>query len=287
MHEENTISLTDESRQAEVGHQRWRQRRLDELSAPDSWFGLVGLHWLEPGRNPVGSAPDCAVVLPEGPAHLGDLVWDGAFVLWQPAAGIEAVEEEGGESQSGEIMLRTDRDGEPSRVHAGNLAFFVIERDGRPAVRVRDLAWRGKRSFAGVECYPFDPAWRIEARWEELDEPWALEVQSVTGELKTINVPARARFAVAGAEYALLPLDVGDEGAFFIFRDATSGPETYGGGRFLRAKPAADGRIVLDFNRAFNPPCAFTAFATCTLAPPENRLPFAVRAGEKKYAGGY
>ncbi|MGE5492331.1 MAG: DUF1684 domain-containing protein [Actinomycetota bacterium] len=287
MNEQNAVSLTNDFREAEAGHQRWRQRRLDELSAPDSWFGLVGLHWLEPGRNGVGSGTGCPVALPEGPEHLGDLVWDGAFVLWQPAAGSEAVVEEGGESQSGEVMLRTDRNGQPSRVRAGNLAFFVIERDGRPAVRVRDLAWRSKRSFAGVECYPFDPAWRIEATWEELDEPWSLEVQSVTGELKTVSVPARALFTVAGAEYALLPLETGEDGAFFIFRDATSGPETYGGGRFLKAKPAMDGRIVLDFNRAFNPPCAFTAFATCTLAPPENRLPFAVRAGEKKYAGGY
>lgn len=275
---ETPVSTFSYADTPESRHQGWRERRLKELSAPDSWFGLVGLYWLEPGGNAVGSGPGCAVALPEGPRHFGDLLWDGDFVLWRPVSdGLVAV---------GEMALRTDRSGEPSRVRCGDLEFFIIERDGRPAVRLRDLAWRGKRPFAGVDCYPFDPAWCIEASWLQFPEPLSLEVQSVTGELKTISVPARAVFRGDGVEHALLPLEIGEDGAFFIFQDATSGRETYGGGRFLKAKPT-DGRVVLDFNRAFNPPCAFTAFATCSLAPPENRLPFPIRAGEKKYAGAY
>lgn len=285
MPEDNATSFAIDSPSA--GHRSWRERRLRELSAPDSWFGLIGLYWLEPGKNAVGGDPGCAVIVPGGPSHLGDLVWDGAFVLWRPDVDSGAVVEDGNEELAGEVILRTDKSGRPSRVRYGDVEFFIIERDGRPAVRLRDLAWSGKRAFAGVDCYPFDPVWRIEARWEELPEPWSLEVQSVTGELKTISVPARAVFAVDGVEYTLLPLETGDDGSFFIFRDATSGRETYGGGRFLKARPPADGRVVLDFNRAFNPPCAFTAFATCSLAPPENRLPFPVRAGEKKYVGDY
>lgn len=267
----------------DTGHRHWQEQRVDELSAPDSWLGLIGLHWLEPGSNAVGSAPGSTVALPDGPAHLGDLVWDGPALLWRPAAGSPAtVDGEGGVAR-----LRSDAAGEPSRVRAGDFEFFVIERDGRPAVRLRDRAWRGKRNFAGVDCYPFDPAWCVEALWEELPEPWTLEVQSVTGELKSIDILFQAVFRIEGAEHSLLPLEVGETGAFFVFRDATSGRETYGGGRFLRARPPREGRLLLDFNRAFNPPCAFTPFATCLLAPPENRLPFPVRAGEKKYAGGY
>lgn len=271
----------------EAGHQRWRERRYAELAAPDSWFGLAGLYWLEPGKSAVGSAPESVVALPGGPVCLGYLIWDGAFVLWRPLPESPATVTDGDEQVGGEVVLRTDATGEPSRVRCGDLEFYVIERDGRPAARLRDLAWREKRSFAGVDCYPYDPGWRVEAVWEQFAEPRPLDVQSVTGELKTISVPARAVFRVQGAEYALLPLDSGEEGVFFVFRDATSGRETYGGGRFLKAEPPMDGRILLDFNRAFNPPCAFTAFATCSLAPPENRLPFPVPAGEKKYAGAY
>lgn len=281
----NPISSSAASLEAE--HRRWRDGRLQELAAPDSWLGLVGLYWLEPGRNAVGSNPGCPVVLPEGPPHLGDLVWDGAFVLWRPVSDCPALVEEHEVGLAGEAILRTDKAGEPSRVHFGNLVFFIIERDGRPAVRVRDLGWPDKRPFAGVDCYPFDPAWRIEATWERFPEPRPLEVQSVTGELKTILVPARAIFRVDGAEYALWPLESGAQGAFFIFRDGTTGSETYGGGRFLKVNAPENGSVLLDFNRAFNPPCAFTAFATCSLAPPENHLPLPVRAGEKKYIGAY
>lgn len=285
MNRDNESSLAADS--PEARHRSWRERRCKDLSAPDSWLGLVGLFWLEPGINSVGSDPGGMVVLPAGPAWLGDLHWEGTSVLWHPAPG-SPVEVEGGMAGAdGAVALQTDRHGEPSRLRCGDLVFFVIEREGRPAVRLRDLAWRKNRDFPGVDCYPFDPAWRIEAYWEELSEPWSLEVQSVTGELKTISVPARAVFRVDGVEHALLPLEVAVDGAFFIFRDATSGRETYGGGRFLKVKPPMDGKVVLDFNRAFNPPCAFTAFATCTLAPPENRLPFPVRAGEKKYAGDH
>lgn len=273
----------------ESGHRRWREKRLEELAAPDSWLGLVGLYWLEPGRNAVGSAPGSAVPMPEGPPRLGDLVWEGKSLAWRPTSGSPAVVENGEESGSGDLALRTDTAGEAtaSRVRCGDLVFFVIERDGRLAVRLRDLAWRAKRSFTGVECYPFDPDWRIEADWQKLAQAVTMEVPNVTGELKPVTVTRRAVFRVAGGEYALLPLEVGDNGVFFVFRDATSGKETYGGGRFLRAKPPEAGRLLLDFNRAYNPPCAFTPFATCPLPPPENWLPVPIRAGERKYSGNY
>ncbi len=251
------------------GFDIWREQRQVELAAPESWLGLIGLFWLEPGSNAVGTAGP--VRLPEGPARLGMLDWQGASLVWRPAEG-EAV------------VLHTDRVGEPTRVTCGQLAFFVIERDGRLALRLRDLAWRDKRHFAGVACFPFDPDWCLEAKWQVLAQPMELQIQTMTGDLKIVPVRHRAVFVRDGMECALLPLEDGDEGVFFVFRDQTAGKETYGGGRFLRAPPARDGRILLDFNRAYNPPCAFTPFAACPLPPPENRLPFPVMAGEKRYA---
>lgn len=255
-------------------HRRWHDDRLAELGAPASWLGVVGLFWLEPGANVVGSASDCAVRLPSGPPRFGVLDCDGATVSWQPA---------GGDARP----LRTDAAGDPDRIPCGTLEFFVIERDGRLAVRLRDLDWRRSRDFAGIDCYPYDPAWRVDARWETLSVPATMEVPTMTGELKSVEVRHRAVFDIGGKSLSLLPMEVGNDGVFFVFRDASSGRETYGGGRFLRAPPPQGGRLRLDFNFAYNPPCAFTAFAACPLPPPENRLPLAVQAGERRYAGSH
>lgn len=250
----------------------WRLRRHQELSGPDSWLGLVGLFWLEDGLNRVGSADDCVVRLPSGPVHLGDLLVRDDGVFWQPA---------GGALQT----LQTDRLGQPTTVDHENLAFFIVDRDGRFAARVRDRNWATQRPFAGVEYFAEDPAWVIAADWLPLDPPLTMEVPNVSGELKPVTVAWKAVFAVDGQAVELLPMAVGEHEVFFVFRDRTSGRESYGAGRFLKAKPAVDGKITLDFNRAFNPPCAFTPFATCPLPPPENWLSFPVAAGERRWTG--
>lgn len=247
---------------------QWQAGRRAALSAPDSWLGVVGLFWLEAGLNRVGSAADCAVRLPGGPAYLGDVRLEGGALTWMPQ----------GESAQ---PLASDRDGAPTVVRFENWAFFAVDRDGRLAMRVRDHAWAASRPFAGLEYFPPDPAWVIDAAWEALPAPVLMAVPNVSGELKTVPVTHQAVFSVAGEPVRLLPMSVG-EAVFFVFRDRTSGRETYGAGRFLSAMPAVDGRICLDFNRAFNPPCAFTDFATCPLPPPDNWLPFAIPAGELK-----
>lgn len=262
--------MDDEQQQA---WQRWRENRECELSGPDSWLGLIGLHWLEPGANRVGSAADCVVQLPGGPAHLGDIVWSGDSLRWQPLLG--------------DVQpLATDRHGLPTVVDCSPLAFFVVEREGRLAARVRDSNWAKARPFAGLQYFAYDPAWVIDAVWEELLSPVAMEVPNVAGDVRTVTVTHRAVFEVAGERVELLPMSVDAREVFFVFRDRTSGRESYGAGRFLKAPPAQAGRIRLDFNFAFNPPCAFTSFATCPLPPPENWLAFAVSAGEKKPLAG-
>ncbi len=253
--------------------QAWRNARQAELSGPDSWIGLVGLYWLEPGGNRVGSSADCVVRLPGGPLHLGDLAWSGEALRWLPVTG-EALE------------LATDRDGVATVVDCSPWAFFVVEREGRLAARVRDRAWATRQTFSGVPVYDYDPAWVIDADWQVLPQPLAIEVPNVVGDLKPVVVTHQAVFEVAGERVTLLPMAVSEQDVFFVFRDRSSGRETYGAGRFLKVAPAVDGRIRLDFNFAFNPPCAFTAFATCPLPPPENWLPFVVPAGERKWLAG-
>ncbi|HEX6735607.1 MAG TPA: DUF1684 domain-containing protein [Azonexus sp.] len=248
----------------------WQAARLAELRAPDSWLGLTGLFWLQPGLNRVGSDDTAPVRLPAGPADLGDLDWQGEALWWRPRSGAPR-------------RLQTDRQGAPSVIDCGDLAFFVVDRDGQLAVRVRDRAWAAGRPPVVLDYFAADPAWIVEAEWQALVPPLTMEVPNVSGELKAVTVDHRALFAVAGETVALLPMAVGDNDVFFVFRDRSSGKETYGAGRFLKAAPAAGGRITLDFNRAYNPPCAFTPFATCPLPPPENWLPFAVPAGERKW----
>ena len=250
-------------------HQHWRATRHAELAAPDSWLGLIGLFWLEPGLNSVGSAEGSTVQLPAGPPHLGDLRWQDDKLSWLPDKGAE-------------IELQTDLAGQPSTVDYKNWSFFVVDRNSLLAVRLRDREWAQKKPFNGLSYFAYDPAWCIEAEWQSLSPPVAMEVPNVTGELKTVLVDHKAVFEVVGQLVELLPMSVSDSEVFFVFRDRSSGKDSYGAGRFLKASVAVDGKIRLNFNFAYSPPCAFTPFAMCPLPPPENWLPFAVAAGEKK-----
>jgi uncharacterized protein (DUF1684 family) len=255
-----------------LAHEQWREERQRSLQATDSWLGLVGLFWLEEGDNTVGAAPESTVLLPSGPSQLGVLLWCKGLLRWLPVTG---------DAQT----LATDADGAPSIVTSASLAFFVIEREGQLAVRVRDLDWAAKQPFAGIELFPYDATWRIEADWKPLSPPLTIEVPNVSGDLKPVQIAWQAVFKVGEVEVTLLPMSVSESGAFFVFRDVTSGRVSYGAGRFLNASPPSGGRIVLDFNFAYSPPCAFTPFATCPLPPPENWLSFPVPAGEIKPAG--
>lgn len=274
----------------EASWQRWRQARHDELAGPDSWLGLVGLFWLESGRNLVGRGADARVMLPDGPPVLGEILVSGDDLAWQAAAvdGVLVDEQPAAVAAEAEpagapLPLASDRSGAPTVLGWGGLRFFVIERDGRFAVRVRNRNWTIAQPFAGVELFPYAPGWVLEAEWQVLPVPRSIEVPAVTGELKRVEISHRAVFEFAGTPVELLPLSVDEQAVFFVFRDRTSGRSTYGGGRFLRTRPARDGVLRLDFNRAYNPPCAFSPFATCPLPPPENWLSFAVEAGEQRY----
>ncbi|MGH9362700.1 MAG: DUF1684 domain-containing protein [Thermoanaerobaculia bacterium] len=268
-------------------YEAWRQKREQGLRSPDGWLSLVGLHWLEEGDNPIGSGEDNRIVFPAGraPAQAGVLrLQDGQVTLVAPAAA--GITHEGKPVTT--LALTSDKEGKATVLELGTLRFHVIDRGGRLGVRVRDRESPVLAAFHGVESYPFDPAWRVEARLEPYVPPKKVPVPNILGTVDDEDSPAAVVFERDGRTYRLDGLEGGDKGELFlIFGDHTNGEETYGGGRFLYTDPPAGGTVVVDFNRAYNPPCAFTPFATCPLPPRQNKLELAVAAGEKKFGEGH
>lgn len=266
--------------------ERLRDERVALLTAPDGWLALVGLHFLPPGESRLGHAASNDVVLAGGPAELGTIVVGSAgHVTFRPIAGGNVQVD--GRVTSGPVALRVeDTAVKPSLVTTGTLTFFVIERDGRKALRVRDTAAATRQHFVGLDYFPIDPQWRIEARWLPYERARMVPLTNILGQPEMTLFPGRAAFEHDGHTYEILAIDEGEpDTLFFVISDATSGRETYGAARFLYAPRPKGDTILLDFNLLYNPPCAFTAFATCPLPPRENRLPFAIPAGEKNYRG--
>ncbi|HVN76913.1 MAG TPA: DUF1684 domain-containing protein [Thermoanaerobaculaceae bacterium] len=267
----------------------WRARRLAALTADDGWLTVTGLFWLRPGENRFGSAAGNEIVLPgrETPAVAGtlDLLPDGAVVA-HPLAGAGVTL---GGGPAGVQRLRSDRDGgTPDVLRIGSVSVYVIDRSGKLAARVKDARNPARLRFKGIESFPIDPAYRVEGTFEPFASPRPVSVASAQGPSQTMLVPGVVRFSAAGTPLALEPFVSSPEDTtfFFVFRDRTAGHETYGAGRFLDADAPAKGSrtVVLDFNKATNPPCAFTPFATCPLPPPANVLPVRIEAGER-YSG--
>lgn len=270
--------------------EQWHAGRVERLTAPDGWLSLIGLEWLKPGANRVGSAADNDIVLKAGPAHLGvvTLADDGSMQI-ALATGSGALVDGKPVQDATLIDDAHAGDATPTTVSFGTASFYAIDRDGRKGLRVKDTESPGRRHFAGIESFPIDPSWRIEATWVPARPGETLEMGTAIGTIDKFPVPGKLEFTRDGRHFELLPVieEPGDTQYFLVFADLTSGKETYGAARFLYIDPPKDGKVVLDFNKAYNPPCAFTPFATCPLAPPENRLDMRVTAGEKKYAGGH
>ena len=272
---------TDNSYAQEI--ERWHAARLARLTARNGWLSLVGLEWLKPGANRLGSAADNDIVLAKAPTHLGTITWaeDGRLSIALDPAGGATID---GALETNAVLL-DDSHATPTTIAFGSVNFIAVDRGGRKGLRVRDSEAETRTHFAGIERFPIDPAWRIVADWQPLDPPFQLATGTVIGTIENYPAPGKAIFEQEGQRFELYPvIEVpGDTQLFLIFADATSGKETYGAARFLYADMPRNGKIVLDFNKAYNPPCAFTPYATCPLAPPENRLALRVAAGELKY----
>jgi uncharacterized protein (DUF1684 family) len=272
----------DNTYQQEI--ERWHAQRIARLTAPDGWLSLVGLEWLKPGANRIGSASDNDIVLVKAPPHLGTITWTDGGALSLVLDTVDGATIDG--ACETHAVLKDDSHAHPTIVAFGTVNFIAVDRGGRKGLRVRDSEAVTRTHFQGIERFPVDRDWRIVADWVPLDPPFQLATGTVIGTIENYPAPGKAVFEREGQRFELYPvIEVpGDKELFLIFADATSGKETYGAARFLYAEMPCDGRIVLDFNKAYNPPCAFTPYATCPLAPPENRLDVRVAAGELKYA---
>jgi uncharacterized protein (DUF1684 family) len=265
-----------------------RAERVASLTAPTGWLSLIGLEWLKEGENRIGRAADNDVVLKAGPAHLGviTLAKDGALQL--------ALARDSGALIDGKPLQQAALiddmkagDGTPTTVSFGTASFYAIDRDGRKGLRIKDSDAPSRKHFLGIDYFPIDPSWHVEATWVPAKPGETLEMGTVIGTVDKSPVPGKLEFTHDGRHFELTPIieEPGASQYFIVFADRTSGKETYGAARFLYVDPPKNGKVELDFNKAYNPPCAFTPFATCPLAPHENRLDVRVTAGEKKYRG--
>jgi uncharacterized protein (DUF1684 family) len=258
---------------------KFRADREKSLTKESGWTTVVGLSWLKEGENRIGSDPKSEVTLPASvAARVGTLTLKAGHVQFQPAVGVKLT--------AGE--LKPDKD----ILTLGTVKFFVIERTGKFAIRVKDSEAATRKNFTHLNWYPVDPAWRITATYTPFDKPHTLTFETVIDGLKESDTsPGAITFSKDGKEYRLEPAVDGND-IEIVFRDQTAGKSTYGAGRFLDPEAPKtgfkkSGTMILDFNEAYNPPCVYTAYATCPLPPPQNRLALDIRAGELMYNGGH
>lgn len=263
--------------------QAWRAERVHDLTAPDGWTSLVGLHWIDPGAHYVGSAPGNGIRLTLGPAQLGMLDLKAGRVRFQPDAGAGA-HIDGAPARAS--VLRADDDPKGASVIAfddGKGLATVIHRGDRYALRVKHAYAPARTNFHGLQYWPGGPDWIVDARYVPNPPGSTLDIANIVGIVEPTPNPGRVEFKRNGNAYRLEALEGDDGGLFLVFADGTSGHGSYGAGRFIDTAPPVDGRVRIDFNQAYNPPCAFTPFATCPLPPQDNRLRLAITAGEKAY----
>ena len=259
----------------------WRAARHERLLRPDGWLTLVGLEWLQEGENRVGSAADSDIRVCSGPAN-----WGSVFVEDKQLRFITADSDEvkiNGASLAESEMV-ADTEGKATIVSSGTLSFHVIYRASY-ALRIKDSNAPALQSFTGVDNYPIDANWRIDGRFMKAEEGASIEIANVLGQISESPVYGTFEFDMQGKTHSLLALGTeASKNLWFIFSDRTSGRGTYGAGRFLYSDGMPEnGRLVVDFNKAYNPPCAFNPYSTCPLPPQRNRMDLKVTAGEKDF----
>jgi uncharacterized protein (DUF1684 family) len=292
------LLFADATSEWKTGLLAWRAHREQRLSAPDGWFTLVGLEWLKPGPNTVGSAPDNRIRLAAPvPAHLGIIEVSGSGIRLAPPAGgfPPGVQLDGAPAHANK--LADDEASRPSVLAVGTLSIFLLHRGGRYALRIKDSQALTRLNFHGLHWYAPNPKYRVEATWIPFVPVKKIKVPSIIGVTDEMPTPGLAEFTLDGKTLQLEPVleDPDAKQLFFILRDTTSrpsssGPATsYGAARFLYTDFPDHGldkagQLTLDFNRLQNPPCAYTAYATCPLPPEQNRLSIALPVGEAKYS---
>ncbi len=264
---------------------QWHTERIDEVKSDNGWLNLAGLYWLKEGINTFGSDESNDIVFPAGKID-GRA---GYFLVKNGVVEIHALPDAkiliDSSVVSDKIIFHPDSTTHAQLAH-GSLRWFIIKRDDQVGIRLRDMESKALAEFTGIDRYEVDPAWRIEAKAEIPETPKRISITNVLGQTTDQISPGTIVFTVNDQTYRLDALDEGTGEWFIIFGDSTNTKETYPAGRYLYVKlPDAAGNTIIDFNKSYNPPCAFTPFATCPLPPAQNVLPLSIRAGEKLFKG--
>jgi uncharacterized protein (DUF1684 family) len=278
---------------------KWREGYEADLKKDNGWLTLAGLFWLKEGDNYFGTGAGSSIVLPKGsaPEKAGALLFHDGKTRLRLNDGVQGLVN--GEplrtkvqealawllAQPAEVPLNPDTSGNPDRITLGRLSMIVIQRGTRFGIRLWDNGSQVRRDYPGSQWFAVQEAFRVTAHFTSYPQPKMIPILNVLGDTEQSPSPGYATFELEGKTCRLEPLVEGDH-LFFILNDLTSGKDTYAAGRFLYTGMPKDGKLILDFNKAENPPCAFTAFATCPLPPKQNHLPVAVTAGERKPANG-
>lgn len=262
---------------------RWHNERIQSLKQEDSWLSLAGLFHLEQGTSTFGSDPANDIVFPgKAPADIGTFIVENDNISIRINQDVEVTH---AGNPVREMEVTSDDEGGPDVFRHNSLLWYVIERRGNYYIRLKDTEHENFTSFDGIDRYPVSADWRIEAEFTAFDEPETISIPDILGDVYQDSLYGLLSFEIDGETHTLAPLNSPESDRFFIiFGDETNGSETYGGGRYIYIDtPGEDNTTYIDFNKAYNPPCVFTDFATCPLPPPQNKLPVEVTAGEKMY----
>ena len=260
---------------------QWHQKRIENLKKENGWLNLVGLYWLKSGENKFGSAKDNEIVFPsKAPDHIGTINLNDSIVTIKVLPDKKVLYND---AEVSEMAMQIDLSGDPTILQLNSLRWFIIKRGEKYGIRLRDLEAPLLKEFKGIDSFPADTNWCIETKFVPYISPRKIIVPNILGDSEEEIVSGKLVFKLEGKEFSLDPIDSGKR-LFIIFADETNGESTYGAGRFLYTdKSDSTGKVILDFNKAYNPPCAFTKFATCPLPPEQNRLGIKITAGEKSF----
>jgi uncharacterized protein (DUF1684 family) len=258
----------------------WKTKRVTSLTRPHGWLSLIGMEWLHKGENSIGSASDNSIILPHGPEYIGSFFLNNNNIVFNVKAGVEIKANK--ESVTSQIPVMMDSSGEPTVFTIDSFQFHVIER-GKPALRIKDSSAKALADFKGLKYFKTSEKFKVQAEFIAYNPVKEIEIINVLGLLSKDKALGKLRFSIDGKEYLVDVLDAGED-YYIIFADKTSGRTSYGPGRFLYVPKAnQDNLTTIDFNKAYNPPCAFSNYSTCPLPPPQNRIAVYIQAGEMIY----
>lgn len=276
---ENNIKPASPEYKKEV--EEWHKKRIENLKKENGWLNLVGLFWLEGGENTFGSSEKNKIIFPENaPDEIGKFIKNDSIILFESSPNVNVFSNG---IKITNIEMKIDLTGNPTILEIGSLKWFIIKRDEKYGIRLRDLESELVKYFEGIDRFPIDENWKINAKFFPYEKPKVVEIPTIIGTIEKEFSPGKLIFKIDNKEFALELTSAGEK-LFLVFADLTSGEETYGAGRFLYVdKPDSNNNVIIDFNKSYNPPCAFTKFATCPLPTDENKLRVRITAGEKNY----